>query len=569
MLHAILIVMAGALADTPTTTVDNFQLPSLDGATVALQQPGVSAPFTVIATLRADDAASRKHAEKLQELFETYAEEGFRFLALMADDSATATDFAGRHEVTLPVLLDRYGYVAGRLGVPVAPAVVVVDDQLNVLFRGQLDDQFAKGSGGKLSHDYVVDALEALLMEEDVEVRESPLPETPLFLASADNAPTFYGDVAPILYDNCTQCHRPGQIGPMPFVSFDDAQGWAPMIAEVVDEGRMPPWHADPRHGAFSNARVLTDHQKATLVRWAETGAREGKPDDSVQPPSFVDDEWQIGKPDVIYQLPEVQKIPAEGMINYRYFSMDPGFDEDRWVEAIEVRPTAIEATHHVICFMVPAGVDQGRWLNSPEALGDGMLGGYAPGAPPEVYEPGIAKLIPAGTRFLFEVHYTAVGQPMEDQTRMGIRFARGEVKQRHRSVGVVNPRLNIQPGDPAAEFSARFPVRDNMLLVGLTPHMHARGKSFRFELLGADEDEILLDVPAYDFNWQHTYNLEQPRVLEAGSNVFLTAVYDNSEGNPFNPDPSSVVRWGQQTWEEMMIGWLLYLEDLPPSEQR
>ena len=564
LVWAVLAVPGSSEGEASATQVDNFRLPAADGNEIALLAPGVDFLATVVVSLRTDCVRSRHYADKVAELDEAYREENVRFLAIAADpetDAGALQAFADEHGLAFPLLMDPLHYVHERLGLARTTSVAMVDADGTLLYRGDIDAGFGEDGPTRVEHDYLLDAIEAIIMEDDVEVETTELQGGDLGEVSL--VPTFHEDIAPILYRTCVDCHREGQIGPMSLIDIDDAQGWAPMIAEVVEEGRMPPWNANPRYGKFQNARVLSDHEKALILRWADRGAPAGDPAVAPAVPEFADGEWSMGEPDAVYQLPEPQSVPAEGVIPYRYMTLDPGFEEDVWVEGIEVRPTAPDVTHHVICYLLPPGRTVRGFLNSPDVLGDSLLAGYAPGNRPEVYKPGVAKLIPAGTRFLFEVHYTAVGTPATDQSRMALRFAKGPVTHRVRTTAILNLRLNIEPGDPAATYHARHRLREDVNLIALTPHMHARGKSFRFELVGAETDMVLLDVPRYDFNWQHTYYLEQPMRLSGGDTVYVTAVYDNSEDNPFNPDPSATVRWGDQTWDEMMIGWLICLEEL------
>jgi len=372
---------------------------------------------------------------------------------------------------------------------------------------------------------------------------------------AAANAPTFSKDVAPILYERCLTCHRPGEAAPMSFQNYREVRPWARAIKEQVATHAMPPWDADPSIDKFSNDRRLTPQQVDTIVKWVDSGAPEGNAADLPKMPEFSKG-WQIGTPDLVFDTGTNFKIPAQGVVPYQYFRVDPGFKEDTWVQAAEVRPQQRSQVHHIIVF-----VRQGNQpvMRDNEQFSD-MLIGYAPGVPTVKWDSDTAFLVKAGSTFLFQVHYTVNGKESTDRSVLGLKIRRDKPTYRAFSGSATQFRLAIPPNDPSYETVAVYTFPENVTLLDLTPHMHLRGKAFKYVLTYPDgRSEELLNVPHYDFNWQLSYILAQPREIPAGSKIQATAWYDNSANNKFNPDPTQTVHWGDQTFQEMMIGFFNY----------
>lgn len=369
----------------------------------------------------------------------------------------------------------------------------------------------------------------------------------PLFALMAARAEiTFSKDVQPILETRCVQCHRAGEIAPMPLATYAQVRPWAKAIKTAVLTKRMPPWFADPHYGKFSNDLSLSPREISTIVAWVDRGAPEGDRATPVERPDLADG-WRIPQPDAVFELPHPIPVPASGTLDYMYFAVPTGFTEDRWVESVEVRPTNRAVVHHAIVLVQSFG---GRW-------GGGFLAGYAPGAVPQRWKPGQARLIKAGSTLIFQMHYATNGKPAVDRTRIGMVFARQPVTQQVVALQSVNHDFEIPPGDPDFPVESTATLYEPAWLVGMRPHMHLRGKSFEFRAVYPDgRTEILLRVPKYDFNWQPYYYLAQPLRLPKGTRIECTARFDNSRNNPFNPDPRLAVRWGDQSWDEMMIGW-------------
>ncbi len=397
-------------------------------------------------------------------------------------------------------------------------------------------------------------------------------------------APTYTKDVAPIVQKNCQTCHRAGEAAPFPLLTYEEARPWASSIKLVVQQKIMPPWFADPAYGHFSNDRALTAKEISTLVAWANAGAPEGDPKDAPPPVNFVEG-WGIPKPDKIFELPRAFAVPASGMVEYQYVIFPTGFTEDKWVQMAEARPTERSVVHHIIAYVREPGSnyfkDQktGVFFEAPppqadektdrSALPSDFLVGYAPGQPAEILSPGQAKLIKAGSDIVLEVHYTPTGKATTDRTRVGIVFAKEPPKERVLTLSASNGTFKIPPGDPNHRVDASFEVLRDVKLSSLHPHMHMRGKDFGYRLVFPNgETRTILRVPAYNWRWQLWYNLAEPIALPKGTKIECTAHFDNSPNNPENPDATKTVIWGQQNWDEMMVGFFNLVFDAKVPRQ-
>ncbi len=369
----------------------------------------------------------------------------------------------------------------------------------------------------------------------------------PAIAATTTPAPTFHKDVEPILQKRCQMCHRAGEAAPMALMTYEQARPWAKAIRTSVITGKMPPWTADPHYGKFTNDLSLSPAEKQTLVAWVDGGAPEGNEADAPKPAAFTEG-WRIPKPDVVFEMPQEFEVPAKGVIDYQYIPVPTHFTEDKWVQMAEVRPGDRSLVHHSIVV-----IDDGTGVNNEE-----YLAGYAPGSEPQIWRPGEARLVKAGSTLVFQMHYAATGKAGRDRTKIGLVFAKKPVTERLVAMQVMDPMLAIPPGNGNFRVDASLTIKHPVKLAGMRAHMHLRGKSFQFRAVYPNGDtEILLDIPKYDFNWQPYYYLETPKLLPAGTRIECTAYFDNSANNPFNPDPAALVRWGPQTWDEMMIGWV------------
>ena len=374
----------------------------------------------------------------------------------------------------------------------------------------------------------------------------------PSAAAAADAPVTFTKDVAPILYKSCVECHRPTMFAPMSLMTFDDARPWARAIKQRVTARTMPPWGADPAHGTFKNDPRLADGDIETIAKWVDAGAPKGEDADLPAAPTFVDG-WTIGQPDAIFTMDEEFTIPATGAIPYKYFRVPTNLTEDKWIQAIEIKPGARAQVHHVIAFTQPAGSP----LKPGGELGPTNIGGVTPNKPGLVFEPGVARLLRGNSDIVMQIHYTTNGTENHDRTTVGIIYAKQPPTRMVGGGMAINPRFVIPANDGNAEVKAVQTISRDTTVTAMTPHMHVRGKDMIYIAHYPDgTSETLLSVPKYDFNWQITYQLAKPKVLPKGTQLEVIAHYDNSANNKFNPDPTKDVRWGDQTWEEMMIGF-------------
>jgi mono/diheme cytochrome c family protein len=385
---------------------------------------------------------------------------------------------------------------------------------------------------------------------------------------SSAAAVTFTKDVAPILYKSCAECHRAGEIAPMSLMSYQEVRPWAKSIRERVVEGSMPPWSADPKHGHWANDPRLSQKEIDTIVAWVNAGAPKGEDKDLPLAPKFTDG-WTIGTPDVVIQMQEEYTVPADGTVPYLYFSMPTNFSEDKWVQAIEIRPGNRTVVHHVIAYAQDPNVkDTAPGGEGELRRGRVHLGGITPNKTGFAFEPGTAKLIKKGSNIVFQMHYTTNGVVSKDRTKIGFIFAKEPAKREVMTGNATNSRFVIPPGDGNHEVKASRTFDEDVLITSFMPHMHVRGKAFAYTAVYPDgRSEILLNVPKYDFNWQHTYIPKQPIALPKGTRIDCVAYFDNSEKNKYNPDPTKQVRWGDQTWEEMMIGWYTYTRAGAPAK--
>ena len=407
----------------------------------------------------------------------------------------------------------------------------------------------------------------------------------PCYTAVLMGAPTFTRDVAPILEKNCQVCHRPGEAGPFSMLTYEEARPWAAAIRQAVKTRKMPPWFADAHYGKFSNATALTQEEIDTIAAWVEAGAPKGDPKDMPPPANFLEG-WQIGKPDLVFELPRPFEVPASGVIDYQHVIVPTGFTKDTWLQAAEVRPTDRAVVHHIIAFIREPksnwfkGQKAGEFFIAPQvktkeepdtsALPSDFLVGYAPGQPAEILRPGQAKLIKAGSDIIFQIHYTPNGKPISDRTKLGLVLAKEPPRERALTLSATNGTFKIPPGDPNYRVDATFEVRTPVKLSGLHPHMHGRGKDFLYRVVYPNgESRVLLSVPHYNWHWQNWYNLEEPVLLPKGAKIECTAHFDNSPNNPDNADPTKEVAWGEQSWDEMMVGFfnLVFDAKLPVQE--
>ena len=386
------------------------------------------------------------------------------------------------------------------------------------------------------------------------------------------DAQTFHADVEPILQRRCQICHRSGDIAPMSLMTYAEVRPWAKAIRSAVLQKKMPPWFADPAHGVYGNDPSLSTSELETLIAWIDADAPQGNPEDAPRSLEFVDG-WRIGKPDVVIEIPKPFNVPPTGVVPYQYISVPTGFTEDRWVEAIEIRPSNRKVVHHINASASPGGstapaadfrtsdleqqlLKSGREI--PEFVESELLQTFVPGGAPPMLKKGQAKLIKAGSNINFQIHYTTTGAPEQDQSRIAFIFAKEPPAERIKSILVYNRTFAIPAGEPNHPVVARAVVQRDVRLVSILPHMHVRGKDFEVRITSPlGETETVLRVPKYDFNWQINYYLESPRLLPKDTIIEVSGHFDNSLNNPHNPDATAEVRYGEQTWEEMLNGFM------------
>jgi mono/diheme cytochrome c family protein len=431
--------------------------------------------------------------------------------------------------------------------------------------------------------------------------------------SSANPSPktaTFNKDVAPIFFKKCAECHRPGESAPMSLLSYKDARPWAKSIREKVVSREMPPWHADPHVGEFSNDRRLTKAEIDAIAAWVDGGAQEGDPKDQAPAPQFTDG-WGIGKPDLVLEMPEPYSLDAGGPDEYQLFDIPTKFTEDKYVQMAEARPGNRKIVHHIIAFVLPPGTPtlaqvkretkdkaieaslkdspfyrEGSLIRTrpetpvydngaeiPEKLRDSnglanFLTAYAPGRDPDNWAPGTAKKISAGSSIRLEVHYSKVaGSAQIDRSLVGLVFAKEPPRQLMQSRVASNSFFKIPAGAENHKVTAVLPIPRDIRVYTLMPHMHLRGKAMEYKVVYPDgKSEALLNVPNYSFSWQTSYRLKVPKAIPRGSRIEIAGYFDNSARNKFNPDPSKDVRYGEPTYDEMMMGLVEYVVEWPTA---
>lgn len=564
-LMALTVVLGGSAspasgAETSVKVVPEFSLKDYRGREYKLAE-FEKQPVVVVAFLGIECPLAKQYSVRLQELSKQFADQGVTFLGIDANSQDAPTEIAAfvrRHGVEFPFLIDAGCKVSELLGATRTPEVFVLDQNRMVRYRGRIDDQFQIGVvRDKAEHQELRDAINSVLAGKPVAVESTQAigcligrPQTPTDKPTV----TWSKEIVRIFQNRCQQCHRDGDIGPFALFDYDEAAGWGDMIAEVIRQDRMPPWHANPQYGHFSNARMLPAEEKKAILTWVKEGCPKGDLADLPAPRTFTSG-WQLSRePDQVFEMAkEPFPVPADGGdrgVRYQNFFVDPGFTEDKWIAQTEVLPGNAAVVHHIIVYVHPDKSDKRQEV---------FLTAYVPGLRVRPITPGNAKRIPAGSQLRFQVHYTPNGTATEDVSKVGFLYADpATVKNEVVTSEAVNTRFVLEPNKDNQVFKAttrKSPKELHMLT--MSPHMHLRGKSFRFELRKPDGSmETLLDVPHYDFNWQTSYELAEPLTIPAGAQIVCTAAYDNSENNLNNPDPSKSIKWGDQSWDEMMIGY-------------
>lgn len=532
-----------------------FRVESVAGKSVEVAAQSRT-QLTVICFLGTECPVARLYGPRLAELSRKFSDQGVQFIGLISnaqDSPAEIQQFGAEHQIAFPLVKDVGNRIADQFGATRISEVFVVDQSLTIRYRGRIDDQYKPGSTRQsATRDDLRLAIQEVLAGKPVTVAQTDAAgclvgrvKTPV----PDSKLTFCNQVARVLAKHCTECHRPGEIGPFDLTKFEEVTGWGETLVETIDSGRMPPWNANPKHGSFANSRLMPEEDKQTIRDWVAAGMPCGSETD-LPPQQLTTTEWGLpGQPDVIIPMRDRPfVIPASGTVEYQYFVVDPKFTEDRWISAAQVIPGNRSIVHHCIVFIRPPDGSRMR--------GVGWLNGYVPGQRGFQMHSGRARKVPAGSKLVFQMHYTPNGTEQQDLTRLGLIFVpEKEVTHEVYSVIALDQEFEIPPqtaGYPVHAQVKRLPRVGELLAI--VPHMHVRGQSIQVTSKKGSAENILLDVPRYDFNWQHVYELSHPLDLAEIDSLEFTARFDNSKNNPANPDPTQYVMWGDQTWEEMAV---------------
>ncbi len=508
---------------------------------------------------------SKKYLPTLAELAREFEARGVQFILVNSqsvdnlDEMHAAQQVLGSNAL---YVFDKDGSFAKAIGSQTTTDVIVIDAARTVIYHGAIDDQYGFGySIDAPWSKYLANALNAMLTDQPLSVAATLAPGCALDIDEMPNEvanSTYHQQISRLVQRHCVDCHREDGVGPFRLDTYEDVVAHAPMISQVIEPGVMPPWFAAPAEAGqaspWANDRSLSQREKNELIEWMASDHPAGDPKDSPLAKRYSG-EWMIGTPDLIIQLPRPIEIKAQGTMPYQFVTAETTLTEDRWVQGYEIIPTDRSVVHHVIVNVHAKGA--GRILDREEGIG-GYWAAYVPGNTHQVYPDGFARKLKAGATVSFQIHYTPNGSATQDQLRMGLIFAKEPPKYVIETIPLADRNLQIPPGEANhVEFmSRRVPTDLNVL--AYMAHMHVRGKSFKYELTSANgKTETLLDIPRYDFNWQLRYDYAQPRWIPAGSTMKVTAVFDNSDSNPANPDPTKTVGWGPQTFDEMMIGYV------------
>ena len=563
-LASVLAAASPALALSPGDRVDNFRLLDHTGASHELYYLSDAKAVVVMVHGNGCDIV-RNTLPELRQIRDRYRRQGVEFLLIdsnLQDDRDAVAQEAAEFGIDFPILVDDTQLIGESLGVTRTADVLVIDPKSwKLVYRGPVDGRLAYGAQRPAaSRHYLTDALDAVLAGRPVSMSEADAVGCLVNLPERDrreaHARISYSEqIAPMLIAHCAACHRAGGVGPFALNSYDMVRGFAPMIREVVRTKRMPPWHADPHYGTFVGDRSMSVEDTRTLVHWIEAGAPRGTGPDPLVAQTAPRSEWTLGTPDLIVEVPAFQ-VPATGVVNYQYPRVPNPLGRDVWIRAIEIIPGNRSVVHHVL-----AGIDDPVNGAQRAIRGQiGELGGYAPGKNFVPYPADSGILLRKEAGFRFQMHYTPNGKAATDVTRVGYYFYDKPPKYALHLTLLMNTSLSIPANTKVYAESIEHVFDRDIVLTGLMPHAHLRGRSAKFTAHYPDgREEILLSVPRYDFNWQTAYALNPPKPLPAGTKIVFDMSWDNSAQNPANPDPNRVVYWGEQTWDEMNVGWVRY----------
>lgn len=523
--------------------------------------------LVVVAFLGTECPLAKLYGPRLQQLHSEFTGKGVAFVGVNSNTQDSVTEigaYVARCGISFPMIKDVGNKAADLLKAERTPEVFVLDQQRKVRYRGRVDDQYLVGlARDKVSRRDLAIAIEELLADKTVSVARTEAIGCHIGRVK-ETVPhgeiTYSKHIAPIFNSRCVECHRSGEIAPFQLTGYEDVLGWEDTILEVIQENRMPPWFANPKHGTFSNDARLSVAEKRLIKSWVSNGMPEGNKADLPGPPEFVEG-WRMAEPDQVIKIRDRPfTVQAEGVVDYQYFEVDPKWDEDRYVVAAEARPENVAVVHHIIAYVIEPGSNGRRGQDRR------MLVGYAPGSIPHVLDEGNAIHVKAGSKLVFEMHYTPNGTQQTDLSYIGLKFTdKANVKRLLRGGAAIETKFRIPANERSYSVEATATMKNDQMLLEMTPHMHLRGKAFRYEAIyPGGRREILLDVPNYDFNWQLTYKLNEPKLLKKGTVIKCTATYDNSKHNLVNPNPDEIVGWGDQSDQEMMIG---FFTTVPPQK--
>lgn len=576
-------LLFSALANRTSAQQLAFRLRTPSDEIVSIENS--SSKLTAVCFLGTECPMARAYVTTLNELQRDFQEQ-LRIVAVMSnlqDSTEDVREYIASTDAKFSVVMDPGNRVADQYGATRTPEVFLLDAELKLRYHGRIDDQYAPSvARAEPRREDLKIAVQELLAGKPVTVKETKA--VGCIIGKAKHAETdgalqdlsspsltFAQHVYPILQEHCMECHRSGEIGPFSMEVYDEVLGWADTMMEAIDDGRMPPWHADPAYGSFANERHMPREDRELLRSWIANGAPAGDLQSLPAPKQFAAG-WQFGRePDLVLAMRDRPfVIPRDGVVEYQYFVVDPGFEQDRWLISAQVIPGSRDVVHHAIVFVRPP--------DGSAMPGVGWLTAYVPGQRTLEPPPGHARRIPAGSKLVFQMHYTPNGTPREDVSRVGLIFADdADVTHELITLAALEQEFEIPPGAEAHTVRARLPrIPADGQLLAVTPHMHYRGKAFELVATYKDRDaaeptrqETLLSVPNYDFNWQHSYLFQQPIALDTIKQLACNVVFDNSAGNIFNPDPTEWVTWGDQTWEEMALAFFEVSIPRQTSSQR
>ena len=518
--------------------------------------------FVIVFTTTGCPLAQR-YLPRLQELSAQYHDKEVQFIAVNVgvDDSIKEVAYqAIEHGVQFPFVKDGQGECARALGVTRTPEVVVLDAGRKIRYRGRIDNQYRLG-GVKPSADRqdLKEAIEDVLAGRKVKVKETAVDGCAITFPEvhpANKLLTYAKDIAPLLNKHCVECHRPGTEAPFVLTSYEKAAAKARVIAEVVEEQRMPPWFAHPGFGKFMNQRSLTSEERETIVQWARNGKAPGDLSQAPKPPEFPETKWLIGEPDLIITAAKPQQLPATGYVDYRYVVLPYVFPYDTWVQGVQIMPSNNKVVHHAnLAINLPdKGYDED----------ESFITGKVPGGIPVDLNSGLAIMIPKGSSLVYQIHYVTTGKAETDQISVGLRFAKEPIRKRVHYKIIGDYKFEIPPGAPAHPVTAQKTLECDATGIALFSHMHLRGKDTTFIAHYPDgRNENLLVLPNYSFDWQLGYVWDRgAQHFPKGTKIECSSHFDNSPFNPYNPDPGAVVKNGPQTHNEMMQGFFFYTDD-------